>query len=95
MRIKFCKEKQREFLKEIMKRTNCPSLKELSARLQIPYSTMKNYFIEERTLSKNLFQDLCNLGKIKINSLKVEYLEENWGKIKGGKKKRKDGPAQN
>ena len=86
MRVKFSKEKQRKFLKDVMNKVNCLTLREFSGRLQISYSTMKNYFVEDRTLPKNLFQDLCKLSGFSEKSLRVLYLEDNWGKVKGGRK---------
>lgn len=86
MRVKFSKGKQRKFLRDVMIKVNCPTIRELSLRLQISYSTMKNYFVEDRTLPRNLFQDLCKLSSFSEKSWKIIYLEDNWGKIKGGRK---------
>ncbi len=77
---------QREFLKRVLEKLNCPSLKELSNRVGINYSSLKNYFNEERTLPENLFDDLCFISKIEKKDLKVEFLDENYGKVIGGKK---------
>jgi hypothetical protein len=85
MRIKFQKGKQREFLLEILKKTDCPSIKELSNRMQLSCSTLKNYFNESRNLPKNLFEDLCFVGKISIRKFNIEILEDSWGQIKGGR----------
>lgn len=85
MRIKFPPKKQRKFLQEVLKNSNIPSLRELSKRIGVSYSTLKNYFIEDRTLPENLFNDLCYLANINSNKLNVKILEDNWGKVKGGK----------
>ena len=69
-----------------MEKINCPSLRELGNRLDVNYSTFKNYFNEKRDLPLDLFNNLCYLSKIDKNSLKIEFLEDNWGQIKGGQK---------
>jgi hypothetical protein len=85
-RIKFNKGQQRKFMQEVLDRVNCPSLRELGNRLTVNYSTLKNYFNEERCLPESLFNDLCYVSKIGGEKYNVEYLDENWGQIKGGKK---------
>jgi len=85
MRIKFQKGQQRKFIQEVLERINCPSLRELGNRLGINYSTLKNYFNEERCLPENLFNDLCYISKINKENLKIESLNSNWGQVKGGR----------
>ncbi|MEJ2267833.1 MAG: hypothetical protein P8X70_02035 [Nanoarchaeota archaeon] len=85
MRVQFNKRKQREFIQKIMIKINSPSLKELSNRIQISYSTLKNYFNESRNLPENLFKDLCFLANIPKKNFFVKFLKENWGQVKGGK----------
>ncbi|MCX6750060.1 MAG: hypothetical protein NTZ83_01240 [Candidatus Pacearchaeota archaeon] len=84
-RVKFRKGEQRKFLKEVLEKINCPSLRELRNRLGVNYSTLKNYFNEERCLPENLFSDLLYISKINKERYLIEYLEENWGQVKGGK----------
>ena len=84
MRIHFNKGKQRIFLKNVLKILDCPSLRELGNRLNLNYSTLKNYFNESRNLSEFLFNDLCDLAKIDKIDLDFEILNENWGQVKGG-----------
>jgi len=89
-RIKFNKGQQRKFLKKVLEKINCPSLKELINRgFDIPYSTLKNYFNESRSLPEDLFNDLCYISKIKPSSLKIEILNKTWGQVKGGRKGKK------
>lgn len=89
-RVKFKKGYQRKFLKEILNRTNCPSLRELINRgFDIPYSTLKNYYSEKRLLPLDFFEELCSFSNIDSRSLKINILPLNWGQIKGGKKKSK------
>ncbi|MEK6757898.1 MAG: hypothetical protein AABX88_02105 [Nanoarchaeota archaeon] len=92
VRIKFEeKGQQRSFIEQVLKNINCISLRELINRgFDIPYSTLKNYYSEQRLLPEVFFNDLCYIGKIKKDFFKVELLDENWGKIKGGKKGKKD-----
>ena len=81
MRVKFRKGKQREFLQMVLKRIDCPSLRALINRgFDVPYSTLKNYFAEERTLPKDLFDSLCYVAKINPQKLRVVFLEEGWGR---------------
>lgn len=83
-RIEFQKGEQKKFIKEILEKTNCPSLRELINRgFDIPYSTLKNYYNESRLLPENLFKELCKLAN--TNPMKIKYLEKNWGQSKGGK----------
>ncbi len=89
-RVKFSgKGMQRKFIGRALKRINCPSLRSIRQfGFDIPYSTLKNYFTEKRLLPEDFFMDLCYLAKIDINSLKVSYMESNWGQVKGGKKRK-------
>jgi hypothetical protein len=85
-RIKFKKYAQKRFILKVLKNSNCPSLRALNQfGFGIPYSTLKNYFNESRTIPEKFFDDLCHISKIKKESLKFKTLPENWGKIKGGK----------
>lgn len=96
MRIKFRKGEQRKFIKIVLEDTNCPSLRELINRgFDIPYSTLKNYYSEQRNLPENLFNDLLNFARLNKSNFDFEILEENFGKIIGGKKSQKNGPAKN
>jgi len=85
-RVKFQKGEQRKFIQDVLGRINSPSLRELGNRLGVNYSTLKNYFNEERCLPENLFNDLLYISKINKENYKMEYLKENWGQVKGGKK---------
>jgi len=77
---------QRKFLEVVLERLMCPSLRSLKERgIKISYSCLKNYFNEYRTLPKELFEDLCILGKIDKSKLKFKELGENWGQCIGGK----------
>jgi hypothetical protein len=89
MRIKFMSGKQREFFDLILEKSNCPSLRELSNRVNINYSTVKNYYIERRLLGKELFNNLCILAGLNKNNINYKSVEDNFGQIKGGKKSRR------
>ncbi len=86
MRIKFRKGQQRKFLQKVLEKVDSPSLRELSRRIDVNYSSLKNYYVEARFLSESLFNDLCYLAKFDLNLIKFEKLGMNWGQIKGGKK---------
>jgi len=89
LRVKFKSGFQRKFIQEVLGKVNSPSLRELGRRLNVNYSTLKNYFNEERCLPKSLFDDLCYISKISKEDLIIEYLNSNWGQVKGGKNSRK------
>ena len=91
-RVNFRKNQQRKFIKQILEKINCPSLRELINRgFEIPYSTLRNYFNESRKMPENLFIDLCAIAKINPLTIKIKYLDKHWGQIKGGK----NGPTKN
>ncbi len=90
MRIQFKKGKQKKFIKKVLKNLNCPTLKAFEQfGFEIPYSTMKNYSAEERTLPKEFFEELCSISKINQDKLSFEIIEDNFGQIKGGKKSKR------
>jgi hypothetical protein len=89
-RIKFKSNDQRKFLKEVLKALNCPTLKAFDQfGFNIPYSTMKNYFTEKRTLPEQFFNDLISLTKINKTRFQFKVLEENFGQRIGGKKSKR------
>jgi hypothetical protein len=90
MRVKFAKGGQRKFIDLVIEKVNSPSLRGLlQFGLNVPYSTLKNYYVEERLLSEELFLDLCGLARLDKDSFDVTLLEENWGKVKGGMKSKR------
>jgi len=90
MRVKFSKGKQREFLKKVLEKTNCPSLRELINRgIDVNYSTLKNYYGEERLISEELFKELIIFSGLNEEDFEFELISENWGRVKGGKISRK------
>ena len=89
-RVKFRKGKQRMFLKQVLINLNCPSLRAfMQFGLDVPYSTLKNYYSEQRLLPYELFKDICFLAKINMEKLKVILLEKNWGQVRGGRKSKR------
>jgi hypothetical protein len=90
MRIKFMRNKQREFLDLVLEKSNCPSLRELMKRgFDVSYSSLKNYYVGRRFLSKELFEELCSFAGLNKSNISYEIIENNWGQVKGGKKSRK------
>jgi len=87
MRIKFQKGEQRKFLNLIVERLNCISIRGiLQFGFDISYDSLKSYYTERRLMGGDVFEDLCHLSKINPRDFDVRYLEDNWGKVKGGKK---------
>jgi len=87
MRIKFRKGRQREFIQKVLLNLHSPSLRSLNQfGFEVNYQTLKSYFSENRTLPKDFFDDLCELSGIDEKEIKFELLDDNWGKVKGGKK---------
>lgn len=85
-RVKFIGMSQREFFDLVIERLDAPSLRGLlQFGFNINYSTLKNYYNEDRLMPGDLFNDLCGVARIEASSLGVEYLESNWGQVKGGK----------
>lgn len=90
MRVRFGKGEQRKFLKKVLEESGCPSLRAFDQfGFDVPYSTLKNYYNESRLMEKGFFLRLCEFAGVDFKKMDVEYLDENWGRIKGGKKSRK------
>jgi len=86
MRVKFVLGNQREFLEKVMQEIGSPSLRELSRRLDVNYSTMKNYYVGLRLIPKELFDNLVLVSGVKGD---VNLIEDFWGQIKGGRKSKR------
>ena len=85
MRIKFKRGVQRKFLDLVIERLRSPSLRGiLQFGFDVPYPTLKSYYSESRLLPEELFLDLCEASGLREDELKVERVDENWGKVKGG-----------
>ncbi|MBU2616859.1 MAG: hypothetical protein KKB79_02655 [Nanoarchaeota archaeon] len=89
MRMKFSQGKQKEFINSVLISAACPSLRELSRRIDINYQTLKNYYSERRLLSDNFFDVLCRISKLDEKDFSVQRVSDNLGQVKGGKKSRK------
>ncbi len=69
----------------IIDKLNVPSLRGiLQFGFSTSYSTLKNYYNESRLLPEDLFDDLCEIARVDKNSLNFDYVEGNWGQVKGG-----------
>jgi len=87
MRIKFNQGEQRKFLELVVEKLNCVSVRGILERgFDISYDSLKSYSIERRLLPEWFFKDLCHLAKLNPKDFDVEYLGDNWGQVKGGKK---------
>ncbi len=85
-RVLFHKGKQRKFLDLVIDKLNCISLRGmLQFGFDVPYSSLKNYYTERRLIPKSFFENLCYLAKIDVKTLKIKYVNGNWGQVKGGR----------
>lgn len=84
MRIKFEKEQQKFFLNYAMQKLNC-NLRELSERIKVDYERMKKYHQEICFFEDKIFYKICKISGINFKKISFEKLENNWGKVKGGK----------
>ena len=90
MRVKFKLGEQRKFLDLIIIRLNCISIRGiLQFGFNISYNDLKNYYSERRLIPKSFFDDLCHIAKLNPKDFNVEYLKDNWGQIRGGKKSKR------
>src|SRR3989344_6380967 len=82
MRILLSQESREKLFDFLIKKNKCKSLKELSIKLKIPYKTIQNwrYYKEKYLPDKIIPIEIQN--KLEI----IDKQEDNWGKIKGGKK---------
>lgn len=89
MRIRFLSEGgQRAFLDEVILKLSAPSLRGLlQFGFDVKYSTLKNYYGKVRLMPRDLVVDFCEVAGIEFDGLEIEEVEENWGKVKGGKRK--------
>ena len=88
MRIKFLKKgKQREFLDLVIEKLRAPSLRGLlQFGFDVKYSTLKNYYNEDRLIPRDLVVDFCEVSGVSFEGLDVEEVSENWGRVLGGRK---------
>ncbi|MCK4650414.1 hypothetical protein KAT36_04260 [Candidatus Pacearchaeota archaeon] len=87
MRMRFLRKGgQRLFLDLVIEKLRSPSLRGLlQFGFDVKYSTLKNYYNEDRLMPRDLVLDFCEVAGIDFDSLEVEEVEENWGKVLGGK----------
>jgi hypothetical protein len=87
MRIRFLRKgKQRVFLDLVVEKLNAPSLRGLlQFGFNVKYSTLKNYYVGERLMPKDLVVDFCDVAGIDFGGLDIEEVGENWGRVKGGR----------
>ena len=84
-RVLFSKGEQRKFLDLVVFKLNCISVRGIiQFGFEVPYSTLKNYYTERRLIPRSFFENLCHVAKIDPSSLKIEYINSNWGQVKGG-----------
>jgi hypothetical protein len=82
-RIRLQKGVQRQIILDLSEKEG--SIKKLAVKIKIPYSTLKNYVLEDRMLPESLFEKLIKMTKNPTEKINVSYLDYNWGQIIGGK----------
>jgi len=89
-RIRFRKGEQRKFLDLVILNLDSPSLRGLlQFGFNVNYSTLKNYYCEDRLMPEDLFGDFCLVGRIEKGKFRFGFVDRNWGQVKGGKKKKR------
>jgi hypothetical protein len=82
MRILLSKSSRKILFDFLIKENNCNSLKELAIKLEVPFRSIQNWrYSQDRYLSEKIIPE-----KIKKKLEILDKQEDNWGKIKGGKK---------
>ena len=86
MRLKFEGGEQRSFKNNILLNESL-SLRSLSRILKINYSTLKNFYREQRLISSKVLNKLCEKYNLEFPKKHIiSILPDNWGCVKGGKK---------
>ncbi|MFH0808232.1 MAG: hypothetical protein V1888_01295 [archaeon] len=87
MRVRFLKKgRQKAFLDLVILKIKSPSLRGLlQFGFDVKYSTLKNYYSEVRLMSEDLVRDFCGVAGIDFDGLNIGKVDENWGKVLGGK----------
>jgi len=76
---------QRLFLDLVILKLKSPSLRGLlQFGFDVPYSTLKNYYVGARLMPEELVRDFCDVAGLEFGGLDVEDVEDNWGKVLGG-----------
>ena len=76
---------QRAFLDLVILRLKSPSLRGLlQFGFDVPYSTLRNYYVGVRLMPEELVRDFCEVAGLRMDELDVEKVEENWGRVLGG-----------
>lgn len=81
MRLLLSKDSRKRLFDYLLAENNCHSLKQLSQKLKIPLKTIQNWKYGDRYIPETIFPIAIKDG-IEI----LDTQEDNWGKIKGGKK---------
>src|SRR4030042_1295144 len=82
MRLLLSSNSRKKIFDFLINKNNCKSLKELSIKLKIPYRTIQNWrYYKGGYISENIIPI-----EIKKQLEILDKKEDNWGRIKGGKK---------
>ena len=61
------------------------SVRRVATEWKIPYSTLKNYSLEERYMPEFLFDKILKSLSLEKNNFEIYYLDANWGRRKGSR----------
>lgn len=86
-RAVFEKGHQRAFISTVLNgRSLSEFCKEYFSILKLEYSTFRNYYGEINTLPYKTFQDLQNIGNIKVDQAGYKIIPKNWWQSEAGKR---------
>jgi len=86
-RVIFEKGHQRAFISIVLDGKSLSEFcKEYFSVLKLKYSTFKNYYREINTLPYKTFQDLQDIGNIKLDQTRYKIISKNWWQSEAGKR---------
>lgn len=85
MQIQFEKGQQRSLFEYSMQHLKL-NLREFGDKFGVDYELMKKYHQEKCLIPEKLYLRICKIIEISPKSLRVSYLERNWGQIIGGRR---------
>ncbi|MCX6747977.1 MAG: hypothetical protein NT076_00060 [Candidatus Pacearchaeota archaeon] len=85
VRVKFTREQQKQFIDYALQNLKI-NLRKLAEKLNVNYELIKKYHQEACSIDEKAFLRICKLVKINFKELEITLFENNWGRVKGGKR---------